>query len=392
MEETFVRELPKFLIILTAAIIAGEIFVRFGQSQSLGYLTAGILLGPALFNFFPQDDSAISFFATLGLVFLLFEVGLETDFSKLKKEGLRALTVAVIGVSLPLLFGWLAIFLWFHDYLLALFMGATMTATSVGITVAVLAELKKLNSAEGRIILGAAVLDDIIGLVLLSVVLGIAEGKTVSFLEISHILGLALLFLGVAFFAGRRFAPWFIKWVRRMKSSGFLETSVFLLCLVVAWIASEIGLALIVGAFIAGLMLESVEEREHILVSMDFLKNAFLPLFFVSAGALFNPLAIGNVESAILLAFISVIAVTGKMVSGFGARGLCLRSMILIGSGMIPRGEVGLIFAASGRLVGVFDERMYGVALGMVMVTTFIAPIVLKPLAKRNDSGTSAIT
>lgn len=384
MEEIFAQGLLKILIILAVAIIAGEVSVRLGQSQFLGYLATGMLLGPALFDFFPRDNEVISFFATLGLVFLLFEVGLEIDFSKLKKEGKRALVVAVVGVSLPFLFGWLVIFLWLGDYLPALFMGAAMTATSVGITVAILAELKKLNGQEGRIILGAAVLDDIIGLILLSVIIGIAEGKGVAFGEIVQIFGLAVLFLGIALFAGRRLALLFMKWVRRMKSSGFLETSVALLCLFIAWTASEIGLSLIVGAFVAGVMLESIEEREHILVRLDFLKTFFLPLFFVSAGALFNPLVLGNVESIAFLALLSLIAVVGKFASGFAPRKFSLRSMALIGSGMIPRGEVGLIFATSGRLTGVFDEKLYGIALGMIVFTTFITPILLKPLARKN--------
>ena len=381
MEDIFAQELPYILIILVSAIIIGEVFARFGQSQFLGYLAAGILLGPALFDFFPQENEVISFFATLGLVFLLFEVGLETDFGELKKESLRVIAVAAIGVSLPLLFGWLAIFLWVGDYLPALFMGAAMTATSTGITVAVLAELKKLNSVEGRIILGAVVLDDIIGLVLLSVILGIAEGEGVSFIEIGRTLGLAVLFLGFALFAGRRFAPKLIGLVRQMRSGGFLEASVFIMCLAVALLASEMGLALIVGAFVAGLILEPLEEKEHILVKMDFLKNAFLPLFFVSAGALFDPLALGNIEGLAMFALISVIAVAGKFASGFGARGVSLRGMSMIGSGMIPRGEVGLIFAASGRLTGVFDEQMYAIALGMIMFTTFITPILLQFLS-----------
>lgn len=378
MEGVFAQELPKILLILIAALVMGELLVRLRQSQFLGYLAAGVMLGPALFDFFPQDNQIISFFASLGLVFLLFEVGLETDFQKLTKEGFRALAVALIGVSLPFLFGWLAVFLFVGDSTPALFMASAMTATSVGITVAVLSEQKRLNSSEGRIILGAALLDDVIGLVLLSVVLGIAEGEDIFSIKTITTLGLALLFLGGALFGGRRLVPRLIILIRAMRSYAFLETGIFVFCLAVAWVASEAGLAIIVGAFIAGLMLEPLEEKEHILGKMDFLKNAFLPFFFVSAGALFNPFVIGDKEGVVMLVLISLIAVAGKWASGLGAKGLSWYSKSLIGAGMIPRGEVGLIFAASGHLAGVFDQRMYGIALGMIMFTTFITPPILR--------------
>lgn len=387
MEEVFAEVSLKILVILIAAKISGEIFARLGQSPVLGELATGAILGPAAFNFFHAGESeVISYLALLGLAMLLFEVGLETDIDKLKKERLRALVVAVIGVTLPLFFGYAAIILWFRDSLLALFVGATMTATSVGITVRVLAELRKLNTAEGRIILGAAVIDDIIGLVLLSVLIGIAGESGISLLHVLSITGLALIFLVLAITVGIRLAPILIKYVRQMKTQGSLGVFSFLLCVGVAYLASEVGLALIVGAFIAGLMLEPVEEKEHILPRVRFMGDVFVPLFFVSAGAMFNPQSINSFESLLLLGLLFVIAFFGKLLSGFSVRQLSLRGRLTIGVGMVPRGEVGLIFASTGFMDGVFDERLYSIVLGMIMLTTFITPFLLKSLVSEQWS------
>lgn len=386
METVFAEVSLKLIVILVMAKLSGETFVRLGQSPVLGELVAGTILGPAVFNFFiPGENEVITYLALLGLVVLLFEVGLETNINQLRRQGLWALIVAVIGVSLPLIIGYIIIIFWLKDWLLAFFVGATMTATSVGITVRVLAELRKLDTIEGRVILGAAVIDDIIGLVLLSIVTSIATGSGVSIKHILSIIGLAVLFLSIAIFVGIKFVPKFVKYIRQMKMQGSLEVFAFLLCIGVAYLASEIGLALIVGAFMAGLMLESVEEKEHILPRMRFVSDVFVPLFFVSSGAMFNPRSINSLENLALLVILSITAFAGKLLSGMLVKPLSLKGRLTVGVGMVPRGEVGLIFAATGLITGVFNEKFYSIVIGVIMVTTFITPILLKRLVSAGD-------
>lgn len=384
MEEFFAEESWKLLIILIAAWLAGELSLRLGQAQVIGGLAVGIVIGPAGIDLLNANDNKIVFFlASVGLIALLFEAGLETNLAQLKKDGVRSLAVAIIGVFVPLTLGYLAMLFWFRDSLFALFVGAAMTATSVGITMGVLSELKKFNTVAGRIIMGAAVLDDIIGLILLSVLLGVAEGSSVSVWEIAKILGLSSIFLLAALGLGIKFAPVLMKFVRQMKSSGSVEVFAFLLCLGMAALASELGMALIVGAFLAGLMLEQIEEKEHILPRMQFIRLIFVPVFFVTAGTMFNPRVINNNESVLVLAVLLFIAMAGKLLSGLGASRTTFRQKLTIGVGMMPRGEVGLIFASAGFLSGVFDEKFYSIVVAVIILTTLVTPFILKPLIER---------
>lgn len=392
VEEHFAEIGLKILVLLVVAVVAREVFNRLGQSPVLGELTAGVVFGPAVIGFFhPGENEIITFLAFLGLALLLFKVGLETSLAKFGKVFLPSVSVAVIGVFLPFAFGYIAIFLWFRDAILAMFVGATLTATSIGITARLLAELHRLHSAEGNVILGAAIVDDIIGLVLLSVMLGAAKGSAFSILGLGYTIGLAVLFLAAVLVYGTRLTPFLMRFVRQMKSSGSLEVLAFSLCVGIAVLAAKVGLAFIVGAFLAGLILEKVEEREHIMNRMEPLMDIFVPLYFVSAGAMLNPRALSSLGDGAILLVILAIALGGKLASGFGAPRFSLREKIFIGAGMVPRGEVGLVFATSGLLVGVFDARWYAILLVAIILTMFVTPLFLRFLAaeeKTKKDGT----
>jgi Kef-type K+ transport system membrane component KefB len=329
--------------------------------------------------------------AELGVLLLLFEIGLETDLREMFRVGPAALAVAVVGIALPFAFGY---FFWRYAphaasgtsdlVTAAIFIGATLTATSVGITARVLSDLGRMNTPEARIIIGAAVIDDVLGLVILSVVTGVAAGAAVSFLGILWTLAIAVGFLVVAVLLGRFLAPRLFDVIDRMRVRYVLVVASIAFALALAALAGLAGSALIIGAFAAGIILSGTNQFDTIEHEVRPVASIFTPIFFVSVGssvnlALLNPSTPAARATLLMAGVLILLAVIGKVAAGWAAPWIKFRRLV-VGVGMVPRGEVGLIFADIGRRSGVLGDEVFGAVLLMVMVTTFIAPPALKAL------------
>lgn len=376
------RELLLGLVIAwLAAKLAGEGMERLGQTAVLGELLAGVLIGPGLLGFV-HESAILHALAEIGVVILLFEIGLESDLGELLRAGPQSTVVALVGVACPFLLGFAVAARWGEPKLVAVFVGATLTATSVGITARVLSDLGRLQEVTARVILGAAVIDDILGLVILAVVTGLVQTGAFSAAAAGWILVKALAFLLVAIGLGIRYAPTLLTWVGQMKARGSLIVYAVLFCVLLAAVAERLGLATIVGAFTAGLILARTEQSAHIERQINPVADLFVPIFFVTIGmkvqpAMLSPFAAGGGLALALL--LTVVAVVGKLAAGLGVYQRGVRRWP-VGVGMIPRGEVGLIFAGIGLAHRVIDTNLYAALVTMMMVTTFMAPPWLKAL------------
>ncbi len=369
------EHLLEIFALLAAAQLFGRLFQRFGQPAVIGQLLAGIVVGPSLLGL-AHEGEIMAFLAELGAIFLLFMVGLEVRLRDIASVGKEAVAVAIIGVAFPFAAGYAyGLFIGFEQ-LPALFLGTALVATSVGITAAVLQEIGVLSRTYSRIILGAAVIDDVLGLIVLAVVSGIAQTGSV---EPGSIVQLSLLSL--AFVAG---AMLLVPVVRRIPLDKLPFGGPFSVALTLAMglsgLATAIGLAPIVGAFFAGMLLAEVQEAYDLTGPTQALELFLTPIFFamigvrLELGSLIEPttLAVGGVASAI--------AIVCKLVGGVGALTRGARQAVLVGVGMVPRGEVGLIVAAIGLSAGAVDQREYAVVLVVVLVTTLVVPFALRPL------------
>ncbi len=407
-------------VVLMAAKLGGELFERLSLPAVLGELVAGIILGNLIlihpgWSFLEplrvtpvQENWAliVESLARLGVIILLFEVGLESTVQGMMKVGGSAFLVAVLGIIAPFFLGYAASWIFIKELPSALaaavpgfslsyvhlFMGAVLSATSVGITARVFKDLGRLQTKEAQIILGAAVIDDVLGLIILAVVSGIVNaaelGRALDIGAVLRLIGVAVLFLGGSLTIGAFLVPRIMRQLAKLRTGGMMIISALLFCFGMAYIADAAGLAPIVGAFAAGLLLEEVHFRgfpEDIQIE-QLIKpvSAFLvPIFFVLMGIqvrleTFAQLSVLGVAAGFTLA-----AVIGKQVCGLGVleRGL---DRLSVGVGMIPRGEVGLIFAGAGRILKVIDDATFSAVVIMVIVTTLITPPVLKmTLARR---------
>jgi Kef-type K+ transport system membrane component KefB len=398
-------DVARFFLVLAAILLAakllGEAAERIGQPAVLGELLAGVLLGGSVLGVVPSggvEAELIHVLAELGVLLLLFEIGLETDLREMFRVGPAALAVALIGIALPFAFGFL---FWRYaphgssgsgDLVTgAIFIGATLTATSVGITARVLSDLGKMSTPEARIIIGAAVIDDVLGLVILSVVSGVAAGASVSFLGILWTLAIAVGFLVVAVVLGRFLAPHLFDVFERMRARYVLVVAATAFALGLAALAGLAGSALIIGAFAAGLILSGTNQFDTIEQEVRPVASIFTPIFFVSVGssvnlALLNPSTPAARATLLVAGALILLAVIGKVAAGWAAPWTRFRRLV-VGVGMVPRGEVGLIFADIGRRSGVLGDEVFGAVLLVVMVTTFIAPPALKALFSPGSSG-----
>jgi Kef-type K+ transport system membrane component KefB len=384
---------PRILLSFGAALVGakllGELARRVRQPAVLGELLAGVVLGPSVLGLVPLSD-AMLLLAEVGVMLLLFEVGLETDLEEIMRVGGRALAVALIGMALPFLGGFLVTRLLGYPSLAAVFVGAALTATSIGITARVLRELDALATPEGRIILGAAVADDVLGLVVLAVVSRVAERGAVDAWEVSRATGLAVGFLALALLLGIPIGRRLVRIVDRAEVRGVLVAASVALALLLAYAASRAGSAPIIGAFAAGLVLARTNRRHEIDTALKPVADVFAPLFFVFVGAqvnvaYLNP-AIAENRAALLLALLlSVVGSLGKIAAGWGAWGNVRR--LFVGAGMVPRGEVGLVFASIGRATGALPERVFVALVLTVFVTTFLAPPLIERLRPRESAA-----
>lgn len=387
-------------IILVAAKFGGHFAAKIRQPPVLGELVAGLLLGNlALMGFhgleYLKQDASIDMLSRIGVIVLLFQVGLESTIGQMLKVGLSSFLVALLGVIGPFILGW-GVGAWLlpeaSGYAHA-FLGAVLTATSVGITARVVKDLGRSNSDEARIILGAAVIDDVMGLVILAVMTGIlaAEntGTSLSFLAIGWILLKASGFLVGSLVAGYYISPRLFRLASRLETQGVLVAVGLCFCFLLSWLSSLIGLAPIVGAFAAGLILEDLHYQDFVSRGertleqlIEPISSFLVPVFFVIMGVRTDLSSFARPGVLLLATALIVTAIVGKQLCMFGIVGKGL-NRLAIGLGMIPRGEVGLIFANIGvtlTLAGehILDQNAFAAIVVMVIVTTLITPPALK--------------
>ena len=397
-------------VILVAAKLGGDLAVRAGQPAVLGELIVGVLLGNASLAGFHgleamKTDAAIDMLARLGVLILLFEIGLESTVRQMLQVGWTALLVATLGVIAPFALGW-GVGAWLlpeASVYQHVFLGATLTATSVGMTARVLQDLGKSQTGEARIILGAAVIDDVLGLMVLAVVTGLIgaadAGGSMDIGAVGLIVVKAVVFLVGSIAVGVALAPRLFHIASRLLARGALLATGLAICFVLSWLAGAIGLAPIVGAFAAGLILESVhyqefkDRGEHGLeVLVHPIAGFLVPVFFVLMGMHTDLASFAQPGVLALAAALTVAAVVGKQVCALGVWQPGI-NRLAIGVGMIPRGEVGLIFANIGLTLTLAGERIvssatYSAVVVMVIVTTMMTPPALKwALARREPSA-----
>ena len=391
-------DIARFFLTIAAILIAaklfGELAERIGQPAVLGELVAGVLLGGSVLGVVPAVGAPaelIHVLAELGVLLLLFEIGLETDLREMFRVGPASLSVALVGVAVPFALGFAYWAYAPHPAVgdgdlttAAIFVGATLTATSVGITARVLSDLGRMDTPEARIIIGAAVIDDVLGLVILSVVSAVAAGAAITVLGVLRTLGVAVGFLVVAVVAGRFVMPRLFDVIVRMRVRFVLLVAAVAFALALAALASLAGSAMIIGAFAAGLILSGTNQFDTIEHEVRPVAAIFTPIFFVSVGSsvdlrLLDPTSPASRGTLTVAAVISVLAIVGKLVAGWAAPWARIRRLV-VGVGMVPRGEVGLIFADIGRRSGILGDGVFGAILLVVMVTTFVAPPGLKAL------------
>jgi len=381
------------LLILLFARVCGELAAWLKVPSVMGEMLAGILLGPSLLGWV-EPTHIVQTLAEIGLILLLFEVGLDTDLGRMAKAGSKASIVAVGGFIAPFICGFAAS-LWLFDLpmLLALFIGGTLTATSIGVTVRVLRDLKRQDSPEAQVVLGAAVLDDILGVVLLAMLYEFSINGGISLTNASKVLVFIAIFMVLAPILAKLIAETIGRYDQISKIDGLIPTTIVALVLFFAWVAHAVGAPALLGGFTAGLALSrrfflpfgaalmntDGEFVHRIDTSMKPIIHLFTPIFFVSVGLSLNLREVDWSSSTVLwmsLVFI-LLAVLSKLAGAF----LIRESMLFrwaVGLAMIPRAEVGLIFAELGRVSGVFDNDLYAMLIITIAVTTVLPPFMLK--------------
>ena len=407
-EETLLLIFVAFL----AAKIGGEIMERMKLPAVTGELMAGVILGPTVFGLITSDDTFFDVLAQLGATFLLFTVGMETKLSELKKVGRVATSVAVLGVVLPFILGYYASILLFASSIEAMFIASALVATSVGITARVLEDLGMIHSTEAKIILGAAVIDDILGMIVLTLVSGVAAGD-LSVFNVVIVVGEALCFVAIVAILGTRIVryasgkrdvrfdrtvngAWAIHYsTRAFKRDSWFDKlaqrqAPFVVILIVIFglsaMASFVGLAAIIGAFFAGLIFSDTKETYELEHKFEPLNILLVPFFFVVMGARVD---LRNIADVVPMAIvISVIAILSKLIGcSLGAITRGERTALIIGAGMVPRGEVGIVVAMIGLNMETIGQDIYSVIILVSVVTTLYAPFLIKTVIKAESKN-----
>ena len=378
------------LLVLVVTLVAtkalGELAQRIGQPAVLGELIAGVILGASVLGLFDPSDPILHALAELGVLILLFQIGLHTDLRSLAKVGPTALTVGVVGVVLPFGGGVIVSRMLGVEMLPAIVIGAALTATSIGISARVLSDLGRLNTKEGQVVIGAAVFDDVVGLIILSIVASMVAGDHVTVGGIVRVSAVAVGFVVVAIALGSIAIPPLFRMIERIRVTGVLGVLALSFALFLAWLATQGGSAMIIGAFAAGLILYPTPQRREIERSVTELGFFFVPIFFVSVGASVDVASLLTREALVIGAALIVVGVLGKLGAGY-APWWFKGNRTLIGVAMVPRGEVGLIFAQLGLAAGVLQGPLFGALMLMVVVTTFMTPPILGALAKRGPAN-----
>jgi Kef-type K+ transport system membrane component KefB len=370
--------------IFVAAKVFGEIAERLRQPAVLGELLGGVIIGVSGLHLVDPHDTTVHLLSELGVILLLFLIGLETDLKKLMSVGGSAAAVAVVGVALPLAGGYAFGYVLGMSTMVSFFLGAALTATSVGITARVLSDLGHLKDDESQVILGAAVVDDIIGLILLTLVGTIAGGGELTTLTVTKTVVIAFGFVILAIVIGSKLAPALIRLIDRIDMARGLFFSSIVFAFLLAYVAYVVGSAIIIGSFAAGLVLARTHRGKDIEREVHDVAQFFIPIFFVVVGAAIdlttlNPFQAETRQFLLIGIGLTIIGVVGKVAAGFVVWKKGLKRLV-IGVGMVPRGEVGLIFATIGLTAKLLSPGMYSAVALMVMLTTFIAPIGLRKL------------
>ncbi len=398
--------LVTLIVLLLAAKLGGDIFERLGQPAVLGELLFGVVLGNLdLLGMqgleYLRHDQALEVFASLGVILLLFDVGLQSNVRDMLSVGPSSTAVAVLGVFAPMLLG-MGVSRWFQpgqSLYLHLFVGATLCATSVGITARVLQDMGCIQSRESRIVLGAAVIDDVLGLIVLAAVGGAiaaaaGEGPGVSIALLATILAKAFGFVLGAVTVGHFVSPSLLRLAVRFRVRGMLLTTALLMCFLLSYLAQSVNLAPIVGAFAAGVILEERHYEAFLRRGEPSLRDLLnplitflVPLFFVRMGLLVDLKSLGNTAVVGFAAALTAAAILGKQVCALGVLERRL-NRLAVGVGMIPRGEVGLIFAnvGAGLTLGgqpVIGSDAFSAVVIVVMVTTVVTPPLLRWALRR---------
>ncbi|USR90173.1 cation:proton antiporter [Phormidium yuhuli AB48] len=421
--------LLSLIVIYLASKLGGEICARINLPPVLGDLVGGVVVGISVLNLivFPEtgaqasdslifrfieatgsltpetlaasfsaESEVINILSELGVIILLFEIGLESELGELIKYGPQAAIVAVVGVVAPFAMGTVGlIYLFGTPVIPAIFAGAALTATSIGITAKVLAEINKLSSKEGQIIIGAAVLDDILGIVVLAVVASLVKTGEVQVTNILFLSVSAGAFLIGTILVGRLLAPYYVGLVAQLKTRGPLLIVSLIVMFLLSYVAAAIQLEAILGAFAAGLILGETEKHHELEEQVIPIADMLVPVFFVVVGArtdlaVLNPAVPSNREGLIIATFLIVVAIIGKVITGFTIFGQPDTNRLAIGVGMVPRGEVGLVFAGVGAASGVLSESLEAAIIVMVIVTTFVAPPLLRLVLERGAQTSSS--
>lgn len=385
-------------LVLVFARIFGELFSRLGIPSVLGELFAGVMLGSSMLGWVEPND-VLKLLAEIGIILLLFEVGLETDLNRLKSSGIKAITVAIFGVVFPFGLSFLASVYWFNlSTVEALFVGGTLTATSIGITLRVLKDIGQEKSGVAQVVIGAAVIDDIIGVILLVFIYDFAISKEISFDNTLSVSFMIFTFLILAPNIAHLMARYVKKFAHKSTVPGFIPNIIISLILLFAYLSYYFGAPEILGAFVAGVALsrrfflpfgislhdEDGKFETEIKTSMTPIIQIFTPFFFVMVGLSielqyldFSSLHFWSMGLVFL-----AIAIIGKYIGVFFIAAKCSMNRVLIGISMIPRGEVGLIFAEMGRINNILNNEIYSILIFVIIITTVVPPFLLKYLFK----------
>jgi len=418
--------LLSLVVIYLASKVGGELSNKLGFPPVLGELVGGVVIGTSVLHLlvFPEggtDSSSslimsflqitagltpeatpavfaaqsevISVLAELGVIILLFEIGLESNLKDLMEVGIQAFVVAVVGVAVPFAAGTAGLMIIFGIAPVpAIFAGAALTATSIGITSRVLSEIGRLNSKEGQIILGAAVIDDILGIIVLAVVASLAKDGAVDVGNVIYLIASATGFIIGAVILGNVFNKSFVAIADVLKTRGGLVIPAFIFAFIMSYLADIINLEAILGAFAAGLVLEETEKRKELQKQVIPIADMLVPIFFVAVGAktdlgVLYPAIPTNREGLVMATFLITIAIIGKVITGLAVFGQPGINRLAIGVGMIPRGEVGLVFAGVGAASGVLSKPLGAAIIMMVIITTFLAPPLLRVVFPQGESS-----
>ncbi|KYC38684.1 sodium:proton antiporter [Scytonema hofmannii PCC 7110] len=409
--------LLSLVVIYLASKVGGELSNRIGLPPVLGELVAGVVVGvsglhllvfpeggatgsgslimsflqttaglnpDAVDAVFAAQSEVLTILSELGVIVLLFEIGLESNIKDLMAVGIQAAVVAFVGVVLPFAAGTAGLMALFGIPIVpAIFAGAALTATSIGITSKVLSELGRLNSKEGQIILGAAVIDDVLGIIILAVVASLAKEGTVDSGKVVYLLISATSFLVGSIVLGNVFSNSFVAIAKKLKTRGELVIPAFTFSYMMAYLAAVIQLEAILGSFAAGLVLDETDERVQLQKQVMPIADLLVPIFFVTVGArtdlgVLNPAIPTNREGLVMAIFLIAVAIIGKVATGLSVFGIPQINRLAIGVGMIPRGEVGLVFLGIGSSTGVLSKPLEAAIIMMVILTTFLAPPLLR--------------